>query len=715
MHNLSAKNDVGVVRANIEEIRVHPDWDPYFSSDFNADLALLVLSENVSFSRTIRPVCLPADSTNPSSETIDLKGTVIGWGLTDANNSGNIQRQASITAVNDTFCYHKDEAVTSFSSNYTFCGGFGNGYPSLGDSGGGYFVRHDKIWVQYGVISATRTNLTGHALPSSIQIYTNLMSFKRWIVSTVNETGGEVGEAMETIKISCDFTYQYKSYYGCIADAVDVHKDNVQIESIIGTHVNDNSNLNVNYLTFLNKSLIYLPHGIGNFFPNLRALQIGAALGMKRVSRSYFKNMTNLQQLQFFENNIDTLEEDSLRDLEKLEVFQLFANKIVELNENFFAKNEKLQLIFIESNRMQTLPKYLFRGKSLLRELHLQNNSLHLIDEQTFETNEQLQYIDLTSNRLHTLPKDLFKSNLLLESLYLGNNLLKTLDEKIFHSNIKLIGVILSFNQLEHLTGNIFDNNLLLQFIYLHNNSIKTIGNEVFGKHLHLQVIDLSINQLELPVGMEPHMSSGSNSTAATEKGLFETNVTIIDSSFNHIEYLPHTLFRNNLILREIFLRNNSIEVVDGDCFKTNSNLTFIDLSSNQLNLLPGKLFQNNLLLRGIDLSSNSLQSIDGNIFDTNAQLVGINLSSNRLEHIPSNLFRNNLALETVLLQSNLLKYIGVDFTRLRNVKQINLLANVCTENCTFKNVYNNRRYIGNAIYMELFQRAINISCAEMK
>ncbi|KAG4076581.1 hypothetical protein HA402_001868 [Bradysia odoriphaga] len=747
VHNLSEKDEVGVIQANIEDIRVHPDWDPYFTSHFNADLAILVLSENVSFTKTIRPVCLPADSTDTNSQTIDLRGMVVGWDVTGSNNWEYIQRQASITAVNDTYCYHKDEAAPTFSSNHTFCGGFGDGYPTPGDSGGGYFVLQDKTWVQYGIISVTRTNRTGHALPSSIQIYTNLKSFKRWIMTTVKETGGEVGEAMEKIKMICDFTYQDESYYGCIADAVNVQTDNIQIEFVTGYHMKNNSDQNVEYLTFLNGSLVYLPHGIGNFFPNLRTLQIGPGLGTKRVSRSYFRNMTNLDRLQFLENSIDTLEEDSLWDLENLETFQLTGNQIVELNEKFFQKNEKLQWILLNSNKLQTLPKHLLRRNSLLTDIDFQNNRLHLIDEETFETND--------ATPIHRFVIESF--------LFVGNNLLKTVDEKCFHSNINLISISLSSNQLERLTGNIFKNNLLLEYVYLRNNSIKTMDKRFFERNGTFETIDLSLNKFVLPTRIVTLVPSGSNSTTSIEEGLSETNVRSIDLSFNFIEYLPNTLFRNNLMLVNVVMRSNSLKVIDENCFENNSNLIFIDLSSNELTYLPKKLFQNNLslkyvslcynwletvdvdtftknrellfvdlatnrlesiprnlfknnlLLEGISLRNNSIKVIDDKVFENNIHLQNIDLSSNHLEYLPKNLFQNNLDLEYVLLQFNLLRFIEIDFTKLRNVRRINVYENVCTGDLIFRRHYDYKlEVLVNGSYLELFQRALNSSCIKV-
>lgn len=45
-HNLSSKNENGVVQVNVTEIYVHSEWDPYIES-FDADLDVLILGDTV--------------------------------------------------------------------------------------------------------------------------------------------------------------------------------------------------------------------------------------------------------------------------------------------------------------------------------------------------------------------------------------------------------------------------------------------------------------------------------------------------------------------------------------------------------------------------------------------------------------------------------------------------------------------------------------------
>ena len=53
----------------------HRNFD---SNSYNHDIALLRLRKPVTFTKTIRPVCLPKETKDPAG----LVGTVVGWGRT---------------------------------------------------------------------------------------------------------------------------------------------------------------------------------------------------------------------------------------------------------------------------------------------------------------------------------------------------------------------------------------------------------------------------------------------------------------------------------------------------------------------------------------------------------------------------------------------------------------------------------------------------------
>lgn len=190
-YNLDVKLERGAQQRSVEKIFVHPDWK-VFSDKFDADLAVFVLDELVEFTKFIRPICLP----NDNAVINGVEGFIVGWGLaenTKIDKHEAIPRQAVTNSLNDTFCFTTNHLVASISSSRTFCGGGeinGNSAsPNKGDSGGGFFVLSQSVWVQYGIISAAISDSTGRVNANSISVYTNVRLFRSWIEEIVRSSG----------------------------------------------------------------------------------------------------------------------------------------------------------------------------------------------------------------------------------------------------------------------------------------------------------------------------------------------------------------------------------------------------------------------------------------------------------------------------------------------------------------------------------------------
>lgn len=182
-YNLTIKNERGVILRNVTDIHIHSEWDVFEDQNeaYDADIAILVLSDSVVFNNYIRPICLPNDSDNIDGGTINITGVIVGWGLSENATHEQIPRQAFIKTLNDSYCYRRHHGIVSLASARTFCGAYGDGTPGQGDSGGGFFGTSGSNWVQYGIISLSTTNRIGRIDRNSISIYTNVKYFKDWI------------------------------------------------------------------------------------------------------------------------------------------------------------------------------------------------------------------------------------------------------------------------------------------------------------------------------------------------------------------------------------------------------------------------------------------------------------------------------------------------------------------------------------------------------
>lgn len=663
MYNLNASSETGAIQSNVTEAFVHPDWDPW-SIQFDADLAILLLSQNITFTRYIRPACIPiSDATerNGTIEFIDMKGVIVGWGETENRTYENLPRQAFVKILNDSFCYVNDTAMTAFSSDRTFCGGFGDGDPGFGDSGTGLYVQLDNSWVQYGIVSTMLWNSAG--VIKSMAVYTNVQPHRAWIAEKVESTGGEVGEAMIPIALNCTFANDKQLMYGCFSRHFDIKRENVFVSFINGSHPPGLSHENVDLLQFTNGTMIGLPNGIGKLFRNLKTLWVSE---VKVIKRSNFRDMKNLNSLHIFGIGVETLEEDTFRDLLNLEILHMENGKLTELSEIIFQDNVNLKVIHLLSNRgLVSLPERVFETNALLTDLFLGNNSLTTLPGRIFASNIDLDRVGLGSNMFDYLPENLFKNNLRLRVLDLTRNRIQALDADFFVVNAKLSALKLSFNRLTTIPRDLFKNNSLLKLIHMTGNPLHEIDEKIFENNPQLWEIRVAENFI-----------------STIEDNVFKKNANLqkVDLSSNVLEHLSSALFEKNDRLTKINVNNNSIRTLDEQIFSNKALLQVVLMSRNRIEFLPINLFTNNSDLTIVDFSFNKLKAIHSDTFSRNSRLKAIYLCYNQIESLPRDLFSTNSLLETVHFDNNLLRTIEFDFTKLRHAQRIELNSNICID-----------------------------------
>lgn len=78
-YDLSDLFQTGSLSGSPAEIFIHPDWNP-FNIRYDADIAAIVIDEEVPFTKYIRPICLSSTSLN------SREGYVAGWGESEDKN-----------------------------------------------------------------------------------------------------------------------------------------------------------------------------------------------------------------------------------------------------------------------------------------------------------------------------------------------------------------------------------------------------------------------------------------------------------------------------------------------------------------------------------------------------------------------------------------------------------------------------------------------------
>lgn len=178
-YNIDDPYEDGVVSIVPLEVIMHPLWNPS-TIRYDADIAALVLEEDLPYTKYIRPVCLP------SFEMTAVEGYVSGWGSSSIDKKiENIPKQIKVPIKTNEQCFlEKDEDIqlTRIASKTTFCAGGRNSQgPCRGDSGGGLVIRNGDQFFLKGLVSASLINNQSFCDVENYALYTNVIIFTDWI------------------------------------------------------------------------------------------------------------------------------------------------------------------------------------------------------------------------------------------------------------------------------------------------------------------------------------------------------------------------------------------------------------------------------------------------------------------------------------------------------------------------------------------------------
>lgn len=204
------KNERGSEIKYVDEIIVHPKWDPQ-SSDFDGDIAVLLLDTKVVVTYRIAPICLWVEKEKPKA----LRGTVVGWGKSEFENAHEDKpREIDLVFWNNADCFLNSSRFTTISSANTFCAGKagGQGGACYGDSGSGMFIPDaTNRWFLKGLVSSGFVNRDDQCDVTEFSLFTDVLKYTDWIYQTARDNNillpmQPKGEQQETKKeIFCFF------------------------------------------------------------------------------------------------------------------------------------------------------------------------------------------------------------------------------------------------------------------------------------------------------------------------------------------------------------------------------------------------------------------------------------------------------------------------------------------------------------------------------
>lgn len=154
-----------------------------------------------------------------------------------------------------------------------------------------------------------------------------------------------------------------------------------------------------------------------------------------------FKYLTNLNYINFSNNQIDKIHPSTFNGLTNLKEIIFSYNKINCIHYDTFNGLINLNRINFESNLLDEIHPSLFKGLSNLKEIIFSFNKIKSIHSDTFNGLINLNRINFESNQLDKIHPSLFKDLSNLEYIHLNNNLIKELFTNLFDglNNIKKI------------------------------------------------------------------------------------------------------------------------------------------------------------------------------------------------------------------------------------------------------------------------------------
>ncbi|KFB41561.1 AGAP004855-PA-like protein [Anopheles sinensis] len=155
---------------------------------FRHDIALIRMAQEIDFSDSVKPICLPVDESVRQSKVTNY--ILTGWGTTEKQTVSPALLAAIFSHVSIPECQqkmHDNFLSVTLADPWQMCAkGANRADACKGDSGGplGATVAVDGIpkFVQFGIVSAGGHSCGTESIPG---IYTRVPAYMNWIVANM--------------------------------------------------------------------------------------------------------------------------------------------------------------------------------------------------------------------------------------------------------------------------------------------------------------------------------------------------------------------------------------------------------------------------------------------------------------------------------------------------------------------------------------------------
>ncbi|KAJ8021893.1 Leucine-rich repeat and fibronectin type-III domain-containing protein 5 [Holothuria leucospilota] len=176
--------------------------------------------------------------------------------------------------------------------------------------------------------------------------------------------------------------------------------------------------------------------------------------------------------------------------------------KIVRLPVGVFRGYSHVRVLDVSQNNISVIQPGAFVGMVSLDKLHLNSNSLEIINFTTFAGAEKIRYLNLARNKIYAIEPGSFAGLRRLMLLNLNINKLTSIPADVFDSLPHLGQLCLDGNRITTIAPLAFQNLNKLKILRLNSNRLETIP-DIFSDVLHLSRLGLSRNRFQCDCRLE--------------------------------------------------------------------------------------------------------------------------------------------------------------------------------------------------------------------
>ncbi|KAG8236960.1 hypothetical protein J437_LFUL016156 [Ladona fulva] len=389
--------------------------------------------------------------------------------------------------------------------------------------------------------------------------------------------------------------------------------------------------------------------------------------------------LTRLKHLSMSHNNISDVPPD-IGNLRVLQIMDLAYNKLSDLPP--LGELRKLEILYLQHNLLSSSPNLV--GCVNLKELHLADNSIKVVQAEILENLPHLKVLNLRDNKLDSIPVEVCCLKSLIR-LDLANNTLTTLPSALgLLPHLQALQV--EGNPLRGVRADIIRCGTARLLKYLREKLDKAdveggdgqnetgliIGNAETGD----QSVSFPDRYAVLRSGQT--LSLANRNLSSVPKEVFveagAANANSIDLSRNILPEVPYGLFTLGQCLKDLNLSSNRLTSIPPDLGLTCTHLQFIDLQKNSLEVLPQE-FSSLTSLRELIIAFNKFKSLPACLKQLPALEILI-ARDNQIEEIDLNILSGSKILTTLDLSNNNIHFVPPQLGLMEQLRCLELSGN---------------------------------------